>query len=52
VPKTGAVVRLDQRLSTNVVTVPLSQVEDFLDLPPLEIDPSYLRVLFGLKWRP
>jgi hypothetical protein len=45
------VVNLDALLSTNVVIVPLQQVEDFLALPPLEIDPSYVRVLVGLKWK-
>lgn len=47
-----AAVHLDQRLSTNVITIPLTQVEEFLDLPPLEIDPTTIRLLFGLKWKP
>ncbi|HXV61931.1 MAG TPA: hypothetical protein VEK15_14635, partial [Vicinamibacteria bacterium] len=48
-PETESSVGLDERISANVVEVPLQQIEEFLALPPLEIDPSYVRLLFGLK---
>jgi hypothetical protein len=38
-------------VSDPIVTVPVSQIDDFLDLPPLAIDPGFFRVLFGLKLR-
>lgn len=50
-PKTESTLGLDAILSTNVITVPLQQIEDFLALPPLEVDPGYFRVLVGLKWK-
>ncbi|HSF16245.1 MAG TPA: hypothetical protein VLK65_11900 [Vicinamibacteria bacterium] len=48
-PETASAVGLDEHLSADIVTVPLQQIEAFLALPPLEIDPSYVRLLFGLK---
>lgn len=44
-------VQLDELLSDNVVTVPLSRIEGLLDLRPMAFEPSYARVLFGLKWK-
>jgi hypothetical protein len=38
-------------VSDPIVTVPVSQIDDFLDLPPLAIDPGFFRVQFGLKLR-
>jgi hypothetical protein len=50
-PETEVEVALNELVSTNVVTVPLSRIDTFLDLPPLAVDPSFLRVLFGVKWK-
>jgi hypothetical protein len=50
-PKIDAAVQLDSFVSDNVVEVPLAQVEQFLTLPPLQLDPSSLRLLAGLKLR-
>jgi len=36
-------------LSDNVIAVPIDRMEGFLSLPDLELDPSHVRVLFGLK---
>jgi hypothetical protein len=36
-------------LSNNVIGVPIDRVAGLLSLPDLEIDPSHVRVLFGLK---
>jgi len=51
-PPTEVDVSLKEIISENVVTVPLSQIQDYLELPPIEIDPSFFRVLFGVKFRP
>ena len=51
-PGTEVDVSLKEIISENVVTVPLSQIQDYLELPPIEIDPSFFRVLFGVKFRP
>lgn len=51
-PRTEAEVSLTEIVSENVVTVPVSQIDGYLDLPPISIDPSYFRVLFGVKFRP
>jgi hypothetical protein len=32
--------------------VPVSQIDAFLDLPPMSIDPTFFRILFGVKVRP
>ena len=50
-PRTEAAVRLTEIVSANVGTVPLSQIEDYLALPPMAIDPGSFRVLFGVKFR-
>ncbi len=50
-PKTGAPIHLGSFASDNVVTVPIDRVETFLALPPVELDPRYFRLLFGVKWR-
>jgi hypothetical protein len=50
-PKTGAPIHLGSFVSDNVVTVPIDRVETFLALPPVELDPRYFRLLFGVKWR-
>jgi len=51
-PPTEVDLSLKEMISENVVTVPLSQIQDYLELPPIEIDPSFFRVLFGVKFRP
>jgi hypothetical protein len=51
-PKTDVAVDLEEFVSDNVVTVPLETVEEYLSLPPMNIDPGYFRVLFGVKWKP
>jgi hypothetical protein len=51
-PRTEAEVSLTEIVSENVVTVPVLQIDGYLDLPPISIDPSYFRVLFGVKFRP
>jgi hypothetical protein len=50
-PRTEAEVTLTEVVSDPLLTVPVSQIDEFLDLPPLEIDPGFLRLLFGLKLR-
>ena len=50
-PRTEAAVHLTEIVSANVGTVPLSQIEDYLALPPMAIDPGSFRVLFGVKFR-
>jgi hypothetical protein len=50
-PKAGAPVHLGSFLSENIVTVPIERIESFLALPPLELDPRYLRLLVGVKLR-
>jgi len=42
----------DRMLSENVVQSPLADIEAFLDLAPLRLDPGFTRVLAGLRWRP
>ena len=42
----------DRVLSENVVQSPLADIEAFLDLAPLRLDPGFTRVLAGLRWRP
>lgn len=49
--KTGAPVHLESFVSENVVSVPLETIEGFLALPPLDLDPRYFRLLFGVKLR-
>jgi hypothetical protein len=51
-PRTDAPVTLTEIVSENVVSVPLSQIDQYLDLPPMSIDPGFFRVLFGVKLRP
>lgn len=51
-PKTDVDVDLEEFVSNNAVTVPLERVEDYLSLPPMNIDPGYFRMLFGVKWKP
>ena len=51
-PRTEAAVSLTEIVSEYVVSVPVSQIQDYLELPPIEIDPSFFRVLFGVKFRP
>jgi hypothetical protein len=51
-PSTEAPLTLTEVLSTPVPTVPVSQIDSFLDLPPMSIDPAFFRVLFGVKFRP
>jgi hypothetical protein len=51
-PRTEAEVILTDIVSENGPTVPVSQIESYLDLPPISIDPSFFRILFGVKLRP
>jgi hypothetical protein len=50
-PETAVGVELSELLSTNVVSVPRSQIQTFLALPSIEVDPGFFRILFGVKWR-
>ena len=51
-PSTEAPLALTEVLSTPIPTVPVSQIDSYLDLPPMSIDPTFFRVLFGVKFRP
>jgi len=51
-PRTEAELTLVEIVSENIVSVPVSQIDGYLELPPLSIDPSFFRVLFGVKFRP
>jgi hypothetical protein len=51
-PRTDAPVNLTEIVSENVVSVPVSSIDGYLALPPISIDPAFLRVLFGVKVRP
>ncbi len=51
-PRADAPVALTEIVSENVVSVPVSQIDEYLDLPPIAIDPGFFRVLFGVKFRP
>ncbi len=51
-PRTEAEVTLTGIVSESIPSVTLSQIDSYLDLPPIEIDPGFFRVLFGLKFRP
>ena len=50
-PRTAAPVTLTEVVSENVVSVPVSSIDGYLELPPLSIDPGFFRVLFGVKLR-
>jgi hypothetical protein len=50
-PDTEATVSLTEMRNTPVNTVPVSQIDDYLDLGPLSIDPTFFRVLAGVKFR-
>jgi hypothetical protein len=51
-PRTEAEVALTGFVSENVVSVPLSSIQSYLELPPISIEPGFFRVLFGVKFRP
>jgi hypothetical protein len=51
-PSTEAPLTLTEVLSTPIPIVPVSQIDAFLDLPPMSIDPAFFRILFGVKVRP
>jgi hypothetical protein len=51
-PRTEAPVTLTEIVSENVVSLPVSSIDEYLALPPMEIDPGFFRVLFGVKVRP
>lgn len=44
----NAPLRLDTVRSTNVIEVPIDQIQRFLALPHLDIEPGYVRLLVGL----
>lgn len=50
-PRTEAEVTLTEVVSENVVSVPVSQIDRYLGLPPISIDPGFFRVLLGVKFR-
>ena len=50
-PATEAEVTLTEVLSDPIPTVPVSQIDGYLDLPPMSIDPTFFRILAGLKVR-
>lgn len=51
-PRTEAPVTLTEIVSENVVSVPVSSIDGYLELPPISIDPGFFRILFGVKFRP
>jgi hypothetical protein len=50
-PSTEATVSVTEVLSTPVPTVPIAQIDEYLDLPPMSIDPTFFRILAGVKFR-
>ena len=50
-PATETTVTLTEIRNTPVPTVPVSQIDDYLDLPPISIDPTFFRILAGVKFR-
>jgi hypothetical protein len=50
-PRTEAAISLAEVVSDPINSLPVSRIEDYLGLPPIEIDPSFFRVLFGAKLR-
>jgi hypothetical protein len=51
-PRTEAEVTVTEIVSENVVDVPVAQIDGYLGLSPISIDPGFFRVLFGVKFRP
>ncbi len=51
-PAPSAPVTLTEIVSQNISTVPVSQIDEFLDLPPMSIEPGFFRILVGVKVRP
>ena len=49
--KTETALVFDRVLSENVVASPLADIEAFLGLTPLQLDPGFTRILAGLRWR-
>lgn len=50
-PRTEADVTLTEIVSESIPSVTVSEIDSYLDPPPMEVDPSFLRVLFGVKLR-
>jgi hypothetical protein len=51
-PDTEAPVSLTELVSNTINIVPVSQIDGYLDLPPISIDPGFFRILVGVKVRP
>ena len=49
--KTETALVFDRMLSGNVMQSPLTDIETFLDLIPLQLDPGSTRILAGLRCR-
>jgi len=50
-PRTEAEVKLTEIVSETIPSVTVSQIDSYLDPRPMEIDPSFFRLVFGLKLR-
>ncbi len=50
--RTEANLAFDRLQSDNIIQTPLSEIEEFLALEPLSLEPGFTRVLVGLRWRP
>jgi len=51
-PRTEVDVNLKEIVSANAIAVPFSRIQGYLEPRPVPIDPGFLRVLFGVKFRP
>ncbi len=50
-PAPSAPVSLTEILSPNITAVPISRIDEYLDPPPISIEPGFFRVLVGVKVR-
>jgi hypothetical protein len=50
-PSTEAELTLDEIVSDSIPSVTVSQIDNYLGLPPISIDPSFFRILVGVKVR-
>jgi hypothetical protein len=51
-PATEADVALTEVLSNSVPAIAVSDIDDYLEPPPMSIDPGFFRILIGVKVRP
>jgi hypothetical protein len=50
-PATEVPVSLTEVINSPIPSVPVSEIDDYLDLPEISIDPTLFRILAGVKFR-